>query len=335
MGLVALLALLGLVSSPFAMAAPALATRLAGSTRYDTAVAISQATFGPGKTLTNEVVIARGDLFPDALVASFLASLYNGPHPILLTPGDQLPPAVLDEIRRLASFRVYVVGDTSAISPTIEAQVRAIVPEVLRVGGPTRYDTAEAITGMIGETRGIAFVVSGENFPDALAVAPLAFAESIPIILTTGNGLHPAARQGIVNAHARDIIVVGGSAAVSDAVLGELHTVTGVESVDRVAGVDRLATAAAVADLAVSRFRFKTTHVNLARGDAFPDAVAAGPHGGVELAVTLFTEGVDELGGRTKSWLQAYAPTITSIHVLGDATVISDDVVAEAAAAAD
>jgi putative cell wall-binding protein len=313
-----------------AHAAPATTGRLAGATRYDTAVAISKATF---PSTVSDVVIARGDLYPDALVASFLASLANGNSPVLLTEPTRLPAAVATELRRLHPSRAYVMGDAAAVSAQVVASIKAIVPDVQRVAGATRYDTAAAVAAMVGGTRDVAFVVSGENYADALSVAPLSN-RGVPVVLTTGASLHPAARRALEALHTARVYVVGGSSAVSDAVIDQLAAMD--ISVARVSGPNRYATATAVADLALTpEFGVPLTHVNLARGDGFADAVAGGPHGGAEGAPTLFVAGRDDLGEATRDWLRAHAPAITSLHALGEAGVISDAVLADAAQAAD
>lgn len=76
------------------------------------------------------------------------------------------------------------------------------------------------------------------------------------------------------------------------------------------------------------------THVNLARGDTFPDALAGAPHGGAEDAPILFTESPTELGAATRAWLAAHADQIESIHVFGSTEAVSDAVLADARQAA-
>lgn len=330
-------ALLFAVGSTATAAEPATTGRLAGETRYETAVAISRATFPQG---TSEVVIARGDLFPDALVASFLASLHNGNHPILLTQRDELPAAVLAELRRLKPERVYIMGNEGAVTAAVEAKIRAEVREVERVAGENRYDTAYVLSTKVGEARRFAFVVSGEDFPDAIAVAPVANLRSVPVILTTQASLHEAARRALDQLDVQRVYIVGGTAAVSEQVEAELRlTRTSpdgpVLEVVRVAGRNRFETATSVADLALGPdFRLSAQHVNLSRGDGFADAVAGGPHGGAEVAVTLFVEAPDRLGSTAAAWLREHASTISSLHALGDQGVISDGTLAEAAQAA-
>lgn len=82
--------------------------RLAGTTRIETAIEISRFQFPDG---AEQVYLARADLFADAVAAG---SLTGGP--ILLTPNDELPEGVADEIRRLSPATVTVLGGSQAVS---------------------------------------------------------------------------------------------------------------------------------------------------------------------------------------------------------------------------
>lgn len=76
------------------------------------------------------------------------------------------------------------------------------------------------------------------------------------------------------------------------------------------------------------------THVNLARGDFYSDALAGSAHAGVERAPILLTLDPDMLSPETTAWLQAHHATISSIDVFGGPAAISDATVTAAQAAA-
>ncbi|HEX9549520.1 MAG TPA: cell wall-binding repeat-containing protein [Candidatus Limnocylindrales bacterium] len=80
-------------------------SRLAGSDRYDTSLAISRATYESATS----VYLATGADFPDALAGAPLRG------PLLLTPGAYLLPAVRAEIVRLGASQVIVLGSSAAI----------------------------------------------------------------------------------------------------------------------------------------------------------------------------------------------------------------------------
>jgi hypothetical protein len=97
-----------------------------------------------------------------------------------------------------------------------------------------------------------AFVATGQAFPDALAGVPAAIVMGGPIVLTAPDVLPEATALELARLQPQQIIVLGGTSAVSDAVATQLGTYTD-GTVDRVAGPSRAATAAAIATLGVRR----------------------------------------------------------------------------------
>ena len=93
-------------------------SRLAGSDRYATSVEISKSYFSnPGA-----VFIATGTAFPDGLSAVALAGSTGGP--LLLVKGSEVPPVIMDELRRLDPRRLVIIGGPGAIS---DAAVRTLL----------------------------------------------------------------------------------------------------------------------------------------------------------------------------------------------------------------
>ena len=106
--LVAALVAALLATIPLTPARAAEASRLAGATRVDTAVAISQAAF---PLSADTVYLARADVFADALAAG---ALTDGP--ILLVPScGEVPTEVAAEIARLEPLEVVALGGESAV----------------------------------------------------------------------------------------------------------------------------------------------------------------------------------------------------------------------------
>jgi hypothetical protein len=95
-----------------------------------------------------------------------------------------------------------------------------------------------------------AFLVSGTNFPDALAAGVRSYSRGIPMILTDPAALSPEARQTLRDLQTQQVYIIGGTAAVSQAVQDELVKATqdgglGL-AVARISGADRLQTAVAI-----------------------------------------------------------------------------------------
>lgn len=317
--------------------------RLGGVTRIETAVALSRSTFEP---TTYDAWLARGDAFPDALVASAPAGFYNGGGPVLLTPSDHLHPAVREELERLDTQRVFILGSHDVISEEVEAEIAAMGIDRFRISGSDRYGTAVGVAStMSGETRGMAFLATGADFADSLAAGPLAYILGRPIYLTPPDGLHPDAAQGLLHTSSRNVTILGGPAAVSERVARQVEETcypdTGgrdcLEVVARIGGRDRTETATLLADELLRQTEYGVgppSHVNLARGDAFPDGIAGAPHAGEELAPILLAAGPDTLGDATREWLESYRGTIETLHAFGTEDALSDRVLEEAKVAA-
>ena len=123
---------------------------------------------------------------------------------------------------------------------------------------------------------GTVFVATGTGFADGLAGGPAAGVTGSPMLLVERDALPPATGAQLNRLQPSRIIVLGGTAVVSDAVLDALRTFS--PDVGRIAGADRFGTAAAIAQ----EFFPQPAEAWLASGTAFPDALAAGP------AATLF-----------------------------------------------
>ena len=92
--------------------------RRSGADRYATAIATSQATFGPR---VDRVFIATGLNFPDGLSGGPAAALSGGP--LLLVPGSSVPDVVRAELLRLDPDRVTLLGGTGVLSESVAAEI--------------------------------------------------------------------------------------------------------------------------------------------------------------------------------------------------------------------
>jgi putative cell wall-binding protein len=261
----ALVLLAGGFVAPAAGAADVWTTsRTSGPNRYATAVALSARAFPDG---ADEVVVASGDDFADALAASPVAAERRGP--LLLTLRDSIPWATMEELRRLQPSRILLAGGPAAVSVEVERELSRRWP-VTRVAGASRYDTAVRLAeSTFASGVPSAFVVSGEAFPDALAAGAAAGRLGAPVLLVTPSHVPSAVQDALNRLDPRRIYVVGGPAVVGEQVMAELAG----RPVERVAGPDRYATAGAVLDLVP----VPATIAVVATGAAFADGLAAGP----------------------------------------------------------
>ena len=340
------LGIAALVACAFVAGTPTYATvnvvtdRISGPDRYDTTAQVSQRV---DVAPTLDVVLARGDLPFDALSGAGLAgALDTG---ILLTEPTALPPATVTELARYGDPRdvhVHVLGGTTSVSQGIREGLRGQGYTLIEYTGVNRYDTAAKVKDAIDDLRrmgglGIApdvFVVSGLSAADALSIGSVAYFYGIPIVLTEPAGLPGPSAAAVGSA---DVVIVGGTGAVSSAASDQIQQANGAGSIERLQGSNRFATATEVATALGG-----TSGALLVRGDGtnFADALVASTYAGsrpTRLPVPILLTGgpnAGDLPAPTQSWLAAAATDISSVTVVGGAAVISDEALAAAARAA-
>ena len=255
--------------------------RTSGIDRFATAAAISQDSFPNGAGIA---FLAVASDFPDALAAGPAAANRRGP--VLLTAKDALPQATADELRRLSPELVVLVGGALAIPDAIAAAVEAATgAEVIRLSGFNRFDTAAAIARFFASSADKAYVATGSSFPDALAGGAAAAHLGAPILLTERDNLPEATAAVLRDLGVREIVVLGGESAVSAAVLDQLRALA--PTVRRISGVDRFATASAIA---ADAFPDALASTYLATGGNFPDALAGAAAAGMAGSPLMLTQ---------------------------------------------
>ena len=293
-------------------AAASALSRLAGSDRYATPVAIRAHRF-PDPAAVTEVYLARGDVFADALTAG---SVVKGP--VLLVPScSGVPATVAAEIARLDPERVYALGGADAVCDATLAAASSGRP-LDRLVGADRYGTAAAVARHVfPDGAGTVYLAAGRTSPDAVAGGTLTGG---PILLTStdGTGLPLATAEAIAALHPDQVVALGGPAAVSETLL---QVAAGGRPTGRLAGPDRWATAVEIARAAHPT---PTGRVYLARGDGqnYVDAVAAGV---LADGPVLLTRGsCDWVPTVVQGYLSGTAPT--AVLALGGNAALCDTV---------
>lgn len=152
-------------------------TRLAGGTRFETAVAIANQIklheTSEGHVFTNKAFIVNGMNYPDALSASPLA--FTEKMPVLLVQPTNLPAVTKDAVTNLGITQSYVIGGPSAVSDTVKDGLPGSKTRVWGVdakGNSNRLLTSDAVAEF-GVVQGWATwntvgLTTGWNYPDAL-----------------------------------------------------------------------------------------------------------------------------------------------------------------------
>ena len=244
--------------------------RLQGPSRYETAVAISQAAYQSGAPV---VYVATGTNYPDALAAGPAAALEGGP--VLLTQPGSLPAAVKTEIERLNPTSIVVLGSTAAVSANVATELSTIAP-VTRLEGANRYETSRAIIRDSFTTATTVYLATGQNFPDALGAGNAGASSGTPVVLVNGlaSTVDAATLDLLDDLSTTTVKILGSTAAVSAAIATQLSNEG--YAVERLEGASRYGT-----NVETNRDAFTDSQYAIfATGLNFPDALAGAAIGG-------------------------------------------------------
>ncbi|NUP45775.1 MAG: hypothetical protein HOW97_00455 [Catenulispora sp.] len=292
--------------------------RIGGLTRYETAINASKADF-PTAGSAKGVVIARGDVYVDALAGTPLAAKSGSA--LLLTDSKTLTPGVADEIKRVLGTgdaakgkKITILGGEVAVTPAVAAQLKALGYEVDRIGGFDRYATALDIATSSTLHAKNAIVATGMNFADALSAGPLAAAApDSAILLSNGPTVTDAATAAFIKG-AATVTSVGKPAVTAVGKLGVKDT--------ELAGADRYATAAEVATKSVLK---DSKTVAVANGLAFADPLVGGVYAAYNHGALLLTD-PNVLPLTTAGALVGFSSPLQHATIFGGLTAVSQGV---------
>ena len=134
---------------------------------------------------------------------------------------------------------------------------------------------AEARAAYPGGSASAILVGPGDAWVDALSAAGLAASKG-PILFTERGRLSPATARALADLKVRSVVVVGGSAAVSDAVVSQLSS-KGVALEARLGGADCYGTQMEVYGYGLERGLWDASTAIVATGGHFGDALSASP----------------------------------------------------------
>ncbi len=241
--------------------------RVHGADRFGSAAAT--AAFWPN---TETVYLATGTNFPDSLSAGVTAARVDAP--VLLVTADSVPASTQEQLARLSPRTIYVAGGPAVISDAVVATVKAITgANVIRLFGPTRYETAELLTRVswYRSKSSVAWVASGRDFQDPLIASAAAAVYDQPFVMIDGQQPMTAGSKDLLRTlGVGQINVVAAPGAFSEATLAELRTVANVVVYGAAEVSERSAS--------VWSAHARSNGVMLATSLNFPDALTAVPY---------------------------------------------------------
>lgn len=240
-----------------------LADRIYGKTRYETSFKIAEVLKEElGVKKFDNIIVASGKNFADALAGSYLASVKNAP--IIMTNGKNAAD-VREYIKKnlKEDGTVYLLGGTAAVGQGMSCGLSDF--NVKRLSGATRYETNIEILKEAKVNREDILVCTGKNFADSLSGS----AANRPILLVSGK-LSAVQKNFLSTLPGNDFYILGGEGAVSRKIEDEI-SIYGPTC--RIGGATRFETSVMIAE----NFFESPKNLILAYSNNFPDGLCGGP----------------------------------------------------------
>ena len=291
--------------------------RISGQNRFDTSIEAAKALKkAMGVSKFDNIVIASGTAFPDALAGSYLASKKKAP--VLLTANnDAVMNSVANYIKSntKSNGTVYILGGTGAVPDAMETKLNGSGLKIKRLAGDNRYDTNIKILEEAGVSDGDDILVcTGLGFADSLSASSL----GKPILLVPTSVLE--SQQTYLNTLGTNchFYAIGGTGAVNAAVFSKLKKYGKTE---RIAGSNRFETSVKIAE----KFFDNPDKFVLAYAQNFPDGLSAGPLANTYGAPLILTQNAEKALQAAKDYTFEYAHgSLKNITLIGGETLISD-----------
>ncbi len=278
-------------------------------------------------------VVANGWSAADVGVAAVLAARTDGAV-VVYTAGDELSAETAMLLREASPAEVVIVGGTAAVSRDVRTQIRAASSEsgISRVTGADRADTAAGtarrILGVPSQAGRVTLIVAnGWSPPDIGAAAALAARSGRSAVLYTRHDSLPAVSTALLRDYqVARVILIGGTAAVSNEVRDEIAAVAVGASVSRLMGVDRVDTAAQTARRVLGSAASAPDGITLviANGWSAPDVgVAAALAAATENSAVAYTS-QGTLPAATAALIRDYRPS--QVIIVGGRAAVTNDV---------
>ncbi|MBX0357666.1 cell wall-binding repeat-containing protein [Halobacillus sp. Nhm2S1] len=205
-----------------------------------------------------------------------------------------------------------------------ELEVKQKLDQPARIYGKNRYETAVEISreGFRNGTNTIV-LAQGQDFPDALSGAPLAYELDAPILLTRSKTLSEETKNEIERLGANKAYILGGNGAIDADVEMELKQM-GLQ-VKRISGENRYQTSAEIAkELLSLQGRSSFDKALVSYGHNFPDALASAPYAAQEGYPILLTR-----PQALPEEIRPIAKGVNQAFVVGGESVVSDRILTD------
>ena len=195
---------------------------IVGLNRFETATKISSKW-----NSAENVVITNAYSIVDSLSATPFASSKDAP--ILLSDKDNLTDITKNELKRLKTKNVYLIGGYSVLNDNIEKELKNIGINVVRIAGKTRFETSIEIAKYMTKDKKVSNIVIANGIrglADAVTISPVASEKNMPIILSDIDKL-PSGLDFIKEQNIDKTYIIGGTHNISENLSKEIDNITG------------------------------------------------------------------------------------------------------------
>lgn len=156
--------------------------------------------------------------------------------------------------------------------------------------GKDRYETATKVSqaSFPKAVGGVVVLATGNDFPDALSAAPLAVKLDAPLLLTPSKRLAESTRAELARLKPSQVIIIGGTGAVSAEVERSVRAAIGSSKTVRIGGSNRYDTSSKIVNYGWGKSGSPRLYV--ATGRNFPDPLSLGAAAGSHQAPLLLVK---------------------------------------------
>jgi len=212
-------------------------------------------------------------------------------------------------------FGTVIAATALSITAFASTSEASVYEKFDRISGTDRYETAIQVSreGWGYHSTDNVVLVIGNNYPDALAGAPLAKKLNAPILLVKKDTVPASVMSEISRIGAKNATILGGEGAISAKVFNDLSN-KGI-NVKRISGKNRAETSALIAK------EVGGSSAVLASGSGYADSLAIASHAAETGKPILLTSG-DKLSSEVEATLKNY----NNVTIVGGEGAVSKDV---------
>lgn len=272
------------------------------------------------------LAVANGSSLSDVGTAASLVAASVGEEVLFAESADALGSEAAAAVHSRTPQWVVLVGGTAALGEGIREELGRLAPgvRIKRLAGSDRVDTAARAARLaIGRRSSVSAVIAnGWSLSDVGTAASAVASGAGDVVLYAGrDDLGAPTAEVLADYQFASVSIVGGVAALSDAVKSQIQRAAGGATVSRQGGSTRVHTAALFAE---SAFEAGADHAVIANGWSLPDVGRAAALAAADRDSAVLYTDRGEIGQPTAAIITEYQPD--HITLVGSLDAIPDRV---------